>query len=307
METIIKPLLAYNRIWDFYQTLGILSDLDPSSEFTIYNLSKYTLPTNYQSPLFRANYFSFVFAKDAWGTCKADNHRFEIMPGTVYFNNPEHLKQFKIEEAKDLYLLSVSESFLKENVHSDIFEEFPFLLSEIVPPRLFDPQEFSEFEELYLQIEKTYLSQSLYRNKIIGHLVVALLIKIKENFWNDYNPPFGGNRASAIVRQFKVVIEQHYRNLTNGVNDRVHRLNEYADILSLHPNYLNTVIKAGTGKTVGNWIAEKTIIEAKAMLKNSAIPVKEISCRLGFAEVQHFSSYFKKHTKVTPVLYRQSA
>jgi AraC family transcriptional activator of pobA len=53
------------------------------------------------------------------------------------------------------------------------------------------------------------------------------------------------------------------------------------------------------------WIVEKTIAEAKFLLRNSDISIKEIAYRLGFAESPHFSNYFKKHTKISPVLYRK--
>jgi AraC family transcriptional activator of pobA len=308
MKTLVKPLLIFDRVQDMYAALGGVPDtLDPKGEFSIYNLGSFGIPAGFTSPIYRANFFSFVFFKDASGHCSSDANPFETKPGTIYFNNPGHIKQFHIHEAKELYLVTLSEGFLKENVHAQIFDEFPFLLCEIVPPQVLQPAQFAEFEELYLQIQKAYLSDSPYRNKLIGHLFVALLIKIKENFWTDYNPIREGDRASEIVKKFKVCLEKHYRELSDALVEKAHRVQEYADLLNLHPNYLNTVIKAKTGKSVGNWIAEKTIAEAKSLLKNSNIPVKEISDRLGFAEIQHFTTYFKKHTQSSPVLYRKGA
>ncbi|HEX8021458.1 helix-turn-helix domain-containing protein [Mucilaginibacter sp.] len=45
--------------------------------------------------------------------------------------------------------------------------------------------------------------------------------------------------------------------------------------------------------------------EAKALLQNSKLSVKEIAFRLGFTEATHFSNYFKKHTDTSPVLFRK--
>lgn len=308
MKAPAKELLVFDSAYDFYKTLGLPVDaLDPKSEFTILNLGDYPIPAGYKSPSYRCNFFSFVFFKDAYGTCSFEGEFFDTTPGTTYFNNPGHLKQFTVNYAKQLYLITLSESFLKENVHREIFREFPFLLSENVSPTVLAPQDYAEFEEFYLQIQKAFVSTSPYKNKLIGHLFVALLIKIKEKFWPDYNPIKEGDRSSEIVKRFKILLEKHYRDLSEGLYERMHRVTEYADLLNLHPNYLNTVIRVKTGKSVGNWISEKTIAEAKAMLKNSDLSVKEISYRLGFAEIQHFSTYFKKHTKLTPVLYRQDA
>jgi AraC family transcriptional activator of pobA len=302
----IKNLRVLNNAKDLYDQLGIAIDgLDSKSEFSIYNLGDFQLQLPYVSPLFRANFFSFVFVKNSRGTSFSDQYTFDIEPGTIYFNNPGYIKHVVLNDVKDLYLATLSESFLKENVQADIFEEFPFLLAENVTPKTLSMEQFSEFEQLYGQVMKEYASDSPYRNKLIGYLFVVILLKIKEYFWNDYDPIREGNRSSQIVKNFKRMLEKHYRNLSKGIADKVFRVQEYAEALNLHPNYLNTVIKSKTGKPVGMWIVEKTIAEAKFLLRNSDISIKEIAYRLGFAESPHFSNYFKKHTKISPVLYRK--
>ena len=301
-----QNIVVLNKVKDLYDHLGVvIDDLDEKAEFSIYNLGDFQIKLPYVSPLFRTDFFSFVFVKNSRGTSFSDQYTFKIEPGTIYFNNPGYIKHVELNDIKDLYLATVSESFLKENVHADIFEEFPFLLAENITPKVLNKEQFSEFEQLYQQVIKEYTSDSPYRNKLIGYLFVVILLKIKEYFWNDYDPIREGSRSSLIVKNFKAILEKHYRNLSKGIADRVFRINEYADALNLHPNYLNTVIKAKTGKPVGTWITEKTIAEAKSLLRNSDISIKEIAHRLGFVESPHFSNYFKKHTAVSPVLYRR--
>jgi len=308
MKAPVKKLLLFDNAHDFYTKLGLDVDaIDPKAEFSIHRVGEHSMPAGYKSPVYRANFFSFVFFKDAGGTCAFDGEFYDTRPGFVYFNNPGHLKQFTMDYVKELYFITLSESFLKENVHNRIFDEFPFLLCENVSPKFTTPGDYAELEELYLQVHKAYISNSPYRYKLIGHLFVVLLIKFKEKFWPDYDPIKEGDRASEIVKRFKLLLEKHYRDLSKGLVERTHRVTEYAQLLNLHPNYLNTVIRIKTGKRAGDWISEKTIAEAKALLKNSDMSVKEISYRLGFAEIQHFSTYFKKHTNLTPVVFRQGA
>lgn len=303
-----KGLLIFDQPLKLYQHLGLPGDcIDGRNEFSILNLGQFPIPLPYSSPSYRANFYSFVFIKDSHGTCSSDNHRFELLPGTVYFNNPGHIKQFNLDKMRELYLVTFSESFLKQNVHASIFEEFPFLLAESVPPRVLNPEQFLEFEQLYLQIMKVYTSGSQYRNKLIGHLFVVLLLKIKEAFWSDYNPIADGNTSSKIVRIFKENLESHYRQLVQDKADKVYRVQNYASLQGLHPNYLSNVIKIKTGKTVGAWIMEKTIAEAKSLLQNSSTPIKQIAGLLGFTEPTHFSNYFKKNTNISPAFYRKQA
>ncbi|MBB5643878.1 helix-turn-helix domain-containing protein [Pedobacter cryoconitis] len=301
-----EKTLVFNKLLDQYNYLGLPKEsIDEDADFTIHNLKDIHLIIPYQSPVYRTNFFSFVFVKNGSGKYTTDEQLFEIKPGTVYFTNPGHFKSFEWRTLEEVYLITLSESFLKENVHADIFDEFPFLLAETVPPRVLGPAVFAEFEQLYQQINTAYFSDSVYKNRMIGSLFVVLLLKVKEYFWKDYNPIYEGNRSSQIVKDFKKTLEKHYRQLAAGEVQLLFRVQDYADAQHLHPNYLNNVIKSKTGKAVGAWISEKTIAEAKAMLQNSAISIKEVAYRLGFSEATNFSNYFKKHTDLSPVLYRK--
>jgi len=298
--------LVFNGLKEQYEYFGLPVDtIDSSTDFTVHNLRDIHDTVPYKSLVFRANFFSFVFVKDANGRYTTDDLAFDTEPGTIYFTNPGHFKSYEWHRINDVYLITLSESFLKENVHAHIFEEFPFLLAETVPPRILPTEKFAEFDVLYQQILKEYMSGSSYRNKIIGNLFVVILLKIKAYFWEDYNPIYEGNRSSQIVKTFKRALEKHYRDMSKGLIDKPFRVQEYAASQHLHANYLSSVIKTKTGKSISTWIAEKTITEAKSMLQNSDVSIKEIAYLLGFAESTHFSNYFKKHTNLSPVLYRK--
>ena len=299
---------VFNDIRDLYQFLELPTDqVHEESEFDIHNLGGIHTTLPFQSPVFRANYFTFVFVKNATGWYTTGEQRFDSRPGTIYFTNPGHYKSFAWDQLEEVYLVTLSEAFLKENVHADVFEEFSFLLAETVPPKVLDPAAFAEFDQLCGQILTEYSAHAVYRYRIIGALFVAVLLKIKAYFWQDYNPIYEGNRSSRIVRDFKRCLEQHFRDLGQPEveNPRALRVQDCADAQHLHPNYLSSVIKSKTGKSVSVWIIEKTIVEAKAMLQNTSLSIKEIAYRLGFVEPTHFSNYFKKHTGVSPVLYRK--
>lgn len=301
-----KNILSFRNFYETYNTMGLpVEAIDPAASFTIHNLKELHPELPFTSPGFRPNYFSFVFVKDADGKYTTDELNFPSVPGTIYFTNPGHFKSFEWYRIEEVYLITFTEQFLKENVHHDIFKEFPFLLAETVFPKVLKPAAFAEFEQLYQQIYKEYHAGSPYKQKIIGSLFVVLLLKIKEYFWNDYNPIYEGNRSSQIVKTFKKNLESHYRDLVKGKVDKTFRVQDYAALQNLHPSYLNNVIKSKTGKAVTAWIADKTIAEAKSLLQHSSMSVKEIAYLLGFMESTHFSNYFKKHVEASPAEYRK--
>jgi AraC-like DNA-binding protein len=130
-------------------------------------------------------------------------------------------------------------------------------------------------------------------------------LKIKEYFFQDYNPIYEGNKSSQIVKTFKRNLEKHFRELVSGKADKALRVQDYADLQFLHVNYLSNVITNKTGKSISTWIADKTTAEAKALLQDANLNIKEIANRLGFLEAPHFSNHFKKHTSLSPVEYRK--
>lgn len=299
--------MIFNTLYAQYKHLGLpLHLMDERTNFTVFNLKDINQPLPFKSPVSRLNFFVFAFVKHGRGKYTIDEQSLDIKPNTIYFTNPGHYRSFHWDNIEEVYLITLSEDYLKENVHADIFNEFPFLLTETYPAREVNQEIFNEFERLYMQIHKEYIAISPFRKQLIGNLFVVLLLKIKEYFWLDYNPIYEGNRSSYIVKSFKRTLESHYRDLSNGKVERVFRVQEYAEVQNLHPNYLSNVIKLKTGKAIGTWIAEKNISEAKALLQHSAISIKEIAYRLGFAESSHFSNYFKKHTQISPVSYRKN-
>lgn len=148
---------------------------------------------------------------------------------------------------------------------------------------------------------------SVYKNKILGNLFTVLLLKMKEKFWVNYNPIDEGSRNSQIVKSFRQLLEVEFRKVLNNEHIESKLQVKYlAEQLHLHPNYLNSVIKSKTGKTVNDWIAFQTIIVAKDFLLNTSHSSKEIAYKLGFSEPTHFSRFFKKNTLLSPNAFRKS-
>jgi AraC family transcriptional regulator, transcriptional activator of pobA len=298
--------LVVKDLNELYDLMGLSHELiDSSAGFSVLYLQEIMKELPLVSVRYRPDFFSFLFIKEAFGSYTIDDLEFDMEPRTVYFTNPGNLRSFEWRELNDACLVVFTEAFLKEQVHSDIYRDFSFLLTETVEPRVLKPEQFNSIEELYRIIHREYYSNSPYKNKLIGSMLVSLLFKIKEFFFQDYNPIYEGNRSSQIVKVFKQNLEQHFRDLVNGKTDSQLRVQDYADKQFLHVNYLSSVISSKTGKSVSAWIADKTIAEAKWMLQNKEISIKEVAGRLGFLEASHFSNYFRKNTSLSPAAYRK--
>ena len=301
----IDVIPVFNDLTKLYGFLGLPVDhIGDGSQFSIHRFGEGDggsgdagMPS--RSPVFRCGFYFLVFVKN---DCEGDG----AGSAMVHFIPPGHCKSFDWGNIRQVWLLMLSDCFLRENVHTDAFEVFPFLQGGECLMPLSKPEMVAVLDQLYGQIFEEYFSGSAYRNKIIGNLLMVLMFKIKEYF-PDGMYAVERDRQSQIVSTFKRALENHYRDLLNGTGQKVYRQKDYATAQNLHPNYLNSVVKSKTGKPVSAWISDKTISEAKSLLQNSSVSVKEIADRLGFAEPSHFSNYFKKHTALSPVSYRRRA
>lgn len=82
-------------------------------------------------------------------------------------------------------------------------------------------------------------------------------------------------------------------------------LNECAEKLSYHPNYLSKVLKREKGLTFTDMANEEKLKQAKYMLLTTEYSVAEISEKLQYNNVQNFIRFFKNHENVTPAAFRK--
>ncbi|PRX57597.1 helix-turn-helix domain-containing protein [Flagellimonas meridianipacifica] len=297
----MAKIKSYDSLSALYSDNEVAKDIQQEIDFTIHRMQDvHAKPV--QSPVFRANYFSFILVKSGKSYYTIDSHKFEVGPQTLYFTNPGHLKSFGIEEVVHGYIITTTERFLKENLNNDVFGEFQFLLSEIVPPTKLSTEQTGRLLNFCEQIETAYNSNSQLQKKILSSLFVVYLLNIKEILMANEKFVIELDRDSEIAQQFKKDIERVLRSGSIGQDDL--KVSAFAKAQSLHPAYFSTVIKAKTGYSASHWINKKMIEESKALLKNTSQPIKSIAYQMGYSEPTHFTKFFKKATQMTPRQYK---
>lgn len=73
----------------------------------------------------------------------------------------------------------------------------------------------------------------------------------------------------------------------------------------LPPNYLRSLFKEMTGKTILEYSVELRMEKAAELLKNKSLRVKEVSAAVGYGNVSYFGTLFQKKYGVTPNAYRK--
>ncbi|MBX7153183.1 AraC family transcriptional regulator [bacterium] len=294
----------FNSISDFFRSINL--KIDQSFDCTIHSLDKLHGEPPMSSPLFRTNYYTFLVIASGKGHYTIDQHWFPLKPFSFYFTNPGHLKSFTIEENVTGFMITFSEIFLKANYPGKLEIDFPFLFDETVPVMYLSKDLFGRIRELCSIMIKEYNGDSLFKQRIVANHLVALLFKTKELLLTHQAKIKAENRPAEITKLFKAALNKNFLQLIRSGEDRLWNVQDYADALHVHPNYLSSIVKAETGKTVKQWVHEKLTAEAKALLKNTRLTVTEIAHQLSFDDVSNFNRFFKSQTGKTPHAFRQS-
>jgi len=113
------------------------------------------------------------------------------------------------------------------------------------------------------------------------------------------------NAASRIAATFLNLLEKQYPIATPNEPLKLKRPSDFADELAVHVNHLNAVVHEVTGKSTREHIAGRMISESKALLNFSDWNIADIAYSLGFDYPNHFNTFFKKHTGITPASLRK--
>jgi len=105
------------------------------------------------------------------------------------------------------------------------------------------------------------------------------------------------SRQEEVSYSFFALLLEHHKNEKS--------LQYYADKMCLTPKYLSTVLKERTGRTAFYWINEALVSSTKYMLKTTNLTILQISEELNFPNPSFFGRFFKKHTGMTPMQYRE--
>ena len=141
--------------------------------------------------------------------------------------------------------------------------------------------------------------QSMFSEQIVLALIQVLLFEIMDAYNSNLPTEDSDSRSRAdmVFLRFLTELAAHFRDQRE--------VNFYASKLNLTPRYFASIIKAKSGISPVAWIARYVVAEAKTLLSNQDMSIKEIAMRLNFPNQSFFGRYFKQHTGTAPGEYRR--
>lgn len=163
--------------------------------------------------------------------------------------------------------------------------------------------QYQQMESIFKKMDAELSSDYTYKYDLLRNILMELIhtgqkLKPIEGIEN------ATNAASRITTLFIELLERQFPIENDAQKVLLKNPIEFAKILGIHTNHLNKVLKETTGKSTSEIINSRIAEEAKILLKQTQWNVSEISYTLGFDEVAHFSNFFKRHTSLSPLKYR---
>jgi len=129
-------------------------------------------------------------------------------------------------------------------------------------------------------------------------LLRALLLDLCDEL-EEVNGTFDDQRPS----QGKMLFNRFLSMISNADVKR-QPIAVYAGNLAITPKYLTMLCLRYSEKTASDWVIQYTCEDIRFYLRNSNMTIKEISGKLGFANMSHFGSYVRKHMGMSPSEFR---
>ena len=130
-----------------------------------------------------------------------------------------------------------------------------------------------------------------------------LLTDMADMMWKKYGSGTPSHhsdmkRSDGIMKAFADLLAEHVRKETS--------IEFYAEKLCISKQYLSLIVKEKTQFSVGKIISIMRVEEASRLLRDPELTLQQIAEELTFSDQSSFGKFFRKHSGMTPMKYRQS-
>lgn len=230
---------------------------------------------------------------------------YRIGKGDMYFYLPTSRVQIRRKSA-DLRgeMIVIDMGFLQEN-NEKVNPRWGFYLHEHPCISLSDEQRdriersIGTLRRRILEKDAAELSQP---RKTIRHEQLLLMFRILcydiLDIYLAGNPlqPVSNDRKDRIFQKFIISLYHNHR--------KEREVTFYAQEQYLTPRYFSSLIKEKSGQSALQWIIRSVVNDAKQLLRDPSVSIKEIASLLNFSSQSFFGKYFKQYVGVSPSEFR---
>lgn len=245
----------------------------------------------------RHSFYEIALVTQGSGAHVVDLVRHDLAPPCLYALVPGQVHQW---DARGLagWLLLFTEDFLLP--HPGDAEAVRALSTG--PPLRPGPDEEAELRALLAALEREYRRAARGHVSILSSYLHILLLRLLRLL----RVPGGRDPAAAAARGRAEELTDRFGRLTATPGRRPRSVEEYARELGVSTSYLHDAVKRGTGRTPGQLIRARQILEAKRLIAGTDLTIRQVAAAVGFADPAYFCRFFRRETGVSPGQFRRA-
>jgi AraC-like DNA-binding protein len=225
-----------------------------------------------------------------------------------YINLPTWADVYEIKYGEDFHAMITATD---RSVIEDIFRnrnpfppDFKFSIDHSLGGRISDEKDIRTFQkDISNLIDALSEKNHRFAEETSYAYFYILLTDMANMMWNKYGE--GGpskhtemKRSDSILKAFAELLTKHIMTEPS--------LDFYAEQLCISKQYLSLIVKERTSVTAGKILAVMRTEAASRLLRDPELSIQQIAAQMSFADQSSFGKFFKKHTGVSPMKYRQT-
>lgn len=273
----------------------------------IVTLHYFEFGKNFCTPGETHDFWEIVYVEKGNLLCKANEKSIHLREGEILFHKPGEFHALAADgkNAPSVFILCFvckSEPILffenKKLALSPSLARFIYSILEVGKKTFDIPYSDPNLTKMELLPHPTLGGEQLIKNYLEIFLIDLLREQTETAEGNTTFLPLKELSAKPINDVITLLRENVRYSLT---------IDEICERTAYSKAYLFRVFKAKTGKTIMHYFLELKIAQAKQMLRENELSVREIAEALAFTTPDYFTKSFKRVTGMTPLAYKKRA
>ncbi len=244
------------------------------------------------------SFYHLVLFTGGGGYHTIDFRKYPVTIGQLYFMVPGQVHSWSFEGNVDGYVVNFSEELFRPFLADTRYlERFSFLSGDSTEPVLqLEPSELAKAAGILQQLVQESATSGAFQLDMLRLNLLNFFILVARNSGSESNAKDLANPNLLVLHNFRRLLNQFYYQYKLP--------KDYAAMLYVTPNHLNALCRDLLGKSAGELIRERIVLEAKRQLVNAPANISGIGYGLGFSDNSYFTKFFKKYTGTTPEEFR---
>lgn len=246
----------------------------------------------------RRSFYTVIYLTSGVVKLSMDNYSCQLQSHQIISFSPYTILSLAQEsDYKEGWVVLFEEHFFTQRYNDHVLHHYYFLKTQKMEPQQVAVEEQLTWPIILETMQREYLHRPVDAKNILRSYLNIFLGIVNRNVYPEAAVIPKNEKEEKII-SFERLISEHY------AKERLPSF--YADKLFISTNYLNRLCQERRGKTAGQIIRERVLLEAERLIIHTYKHISEISFELGFENVSYFITFFKKKYGLSPEEFRKA-